>query len=147
MTTAASSPLCGRLPSEILLEIFKRHLEATDSGHPYLSSSLALRPLLRVSSRWRAIVLSSPYLWRYFDVDDEAVIGRISLQLQSSAQGTLSISLRILDTRVFLLFLDASTRWEEANLMLGTARLGLLFRSAYAFRSLCFALGTALRFS
>ncbi|KAJ7024770.1 hypothetical protein C8F04DRAFT_151994 [Mycena alexandri] len=134
------------LPDDILVEIFEHCL----SGGWTFS---ALKPMLLVSRQWHSVASTSPHLWRHFVVTESAtwphfvmteratqgLLKCLSFQLELSAKAPLSITLDTSTGRgvqILQLFLDASPRWEEANLNLTPAYFRHLFASNCAFPAL-----------
>ncbi|KAJ7094309.1 hypothetical protein C8R44DRAFT_684588, partial [Mycena epipterygia] len=78
-----------RLPNEMLCDIFSR---CEDPVAPFDPLESTLWRVVQVCSRWRAVALACPQLWRHFGSTHRPVRA-ISLQLQRSDPVPLSIHL------------------------------------------------------
>ncbi|KAF7336931.1 F-box domain-containing protein [Mycena venus] len=112
-----------RLPSEILLEIFEHCVDPLIPLDPRCNAPWIIS---QVCSRWRAVALSSPLLWRHFvlvdwrDGNPQSQLRRLSeLQLERARHAPLSIRFTLQRTiDVLELFLAVSAQWEDAALAL-----------------------------
>ncbi|KAJ7193920.1 hypothetical protein GGX14DRAFT_476934, partial [Mycena pura] len=124
---------CGlrRFPNEILFEIFSHCIHPTlPPCHP----DAALSSVIRVCTRWRAVALASPSLWRYFTFNDD--IEPWMENVQRSGETPLSVRLLGYLSNVDLLdvLLKVSCRWQIATLQVGQTFYNRLFehRSDFA---------------
>ncbi|KAJ7755438.1 hypothetical protein B0H16DRAFT_1458527 [Mycena metata] len=128
------------LPRDILVEIFGRCLR--NYGPFTQPEASSLKPLLLVSRRWHSTALTSPSLWRYIDgnkPETQGLLKYVSMQLERSADAPLSITFRTSTdgaAQALPLLLDASPRWEEAQLSLTPTDVRHLFASTHAFPAL-----------
>ncbi|KAJ7189452.1 hypothetical protein GGX14DRAFT_485021 [Mycena pura] len=128
---------CGlrRFPNEILVEIFSHCIHPTlPPCHP----DAALSSVISVCTRWRAVALASPSLWRYFTFDGDikpwmqiADLRRlVSLQVQRSSGTPLSVRLMgyVSDVDFLDVLLKVSCRWQTATLQVGQTLYNRLFK-------------------
>ncbi|KAJ7615385.1 hypothetical protein FB45DRAFT_801833 [Roridomyces roridus] len=118
------------LPTELLTEIFQLcDPDLADRDVRYASDIPLMQEhpwlLTRVCQRWRALALSTPWLWRYIDVNislhSAGVLQLVSLFLERSSPCPITLRLTGLNwysnTLVLERLISASDRWEHLKLL------------------------------
>ncbi|KAJ7067360.1 hypothetical protein C8F01DRAFT_1051825 [Mycena amicta] len=125
-----------RLSNEILLEIFSY---CTNPVYPPFHKYNPISKLLLVSSRWRAVAIAFPGLWRNvtftggLQLRTETLTQQVALQIERANQAPLSILLRAAGTynppfHLLDLVISASARWQKADIYLSPSHLQHLFK-------------------
>ncbi|KAJ7472791.1 hypothetical protein FB451DRAFT_1558947 [Mycena latifolia] len=107
-----------RLPTEILSKIFVESVDVNAKFDPRRNEPWIIA---QVCHRWRAVAITSPRLWRHFNLpytrNGPNLRPALTLQLERASNAPLSIRFRPqFSLDVLKLFLAASPRWEVVTL-------------------------------
>ncbi|KAJ7699812.1 hypothetical protein B0H16DRAFT_1705787 [Mycena metata] len=113
------------LPTELLVEIFLCLLDPSAQFNPRSNAPWLLSHVCR---HWRSVALGSPRLWRHFVLPDSLhyfrpTVDLVALQLERAR--TIPLALYLSDVglgqKILDLLLPASSRWQDAEVILDTS--------------------------
>lgn len=126
-----------RVPTEVLLEIFSY---CTNPVYPPFHKYNPISKVMQVSSRWRAVALGFPGLWRSvilpggLQIRAEPLLHLVTLQMERTSQSPLSILLRASNTHtldLLNLVVASSPRWRQADIHLSPVHLDHIFSDPF----------------